>query len=364
VFWAQAPVAGQRADAESLYAAYSARDFDILGRTIDSRQTWDGHENAIHRLADAWKDRARDRQQPEWRANRVAFLVEAAAVVNRLDLAAAARLLTSARELLVLRPGLPGAENGILDDADRFEVAVYRRSLAILFTAPAAAHRYFQTIAPRLAAFRRSDAGRQLVARIDMVPVLLAEADTRPFVRDLGETAVAPAGVVPAGSGPILAVSLLRNQALTSLLKAFPATEGLPGDLAAEMAIRRGLLQHRLGRHDDALASLAAGMRLAADPAVRSWGFLFSARSYEALGRVDEAIAAYEQAVRSTWPQAQTAAVALSAALFLKGDRAQAEAWARIARTATRGDDPWWQYWYGDQRFSRALDTEIRTTLP
>jgi hypothetical protein len=151
------------------------------------------------------------------------------------------------------------------------------------------------------------------------------------------------------------------RQRLTAVLKTLPSRNDLPGDVAGEIEIRRGLLQYRLGDQEAALGSLTRGLATALDQSARYWGLLFRGRVLEATGRPAEGLRQFDEAVNLAWPRSQTAAIALAAAHLMAGDRAEADAWARIARSLPAGDDPWWEYWYGDQRFWAALRAEIRS---
>lgn len=355
-------------DVATLYAAYAAGSFDIVARTIATRDDWTDLDDQVSRLARSWKSEASGRRAPAWQPRRVAFLVDVAYVVSRFNVDSAAGLAGMARDLTEQRPGLPGDSDGALDDGDRFEVAVHRMALAMLASATGHASTYLRSIGPRLSAFRRSQAGRHLISRIEIVPFLLAEADTRPFVRDetslLSNYLAAFRGLGQSSAQPTTPpLERLRSE-LTWALERMPPPENLTTDVAAELSIRRGLALYRMQRYAEALDVLSDGLDHAVEPSVRYWGFLFRGRVLERTDRLAEAIAAYDEAVRAAWPRAQTAAVALSAARFIAGDRPQAEAWARLARTATAGDDPWWEYWYGDQRFARALLSELRSAKP
>lgn len=121
-------------------------------------------------------------------------------------------------------------------------------------------------------------------------------------------------------------------------------------ETAIEARVRKGWLFHRAGRHDDALAVLEAAGDSALDPFVGYLRHLFRGRVLAALGRADDAIAAYGAAVAFA-PSAQSAKVGLMSTLLARGDAdgAQAEAEA-IQRLPAAAWDPWWRYWHGDYR--------------
>jgi tetratricopeptide (TPR) repeat protein len=121
-------------------------------------------------------------------------------------------------------------------------------------------------------------------------------------------------------------------------------------ETAAEARVRKGLLLHRAGRHDAALATLDAAGDPPRDAFVSHLRHVFRARALAALGRVDDAVTAYRAAVAIA-PSAQSARVGLMGALLTRGDAPGAEAEAEaIQRLPPDSVDPWWRYWYGDAR--------------
>ncbi len=109
----------------------------------------------------------------------------------------------------------------------------------------------------------------------------------------------------------------------------------------------------RLGRPADALELLAKLGDRIEDPVIRYWGRLFHGRAFEALGRRDEAVRAYEDALTQV-PGAQAPAVALSALELGRNRLEQAYRWAAAVRTApVEMADPWWKYLADDYRLFR-----------
>jgi tetratricopeptide (TPR) repeat protein len=133
----------------------------------------------------------------------------------------------------------------------------------------------------------------------------------------------------------------------------------------AEARVRLGYVLFRLGRFDEATRELERAVEDAQDPYVSYLGTLFLGAVRERAGRLTEAIDVYRKA-RAIGPECQIAAVALSHALFLTGDRTAAAAVARDATSMNPADceDAWWSYDYGQARkideTMDALRLEIR----
>jgi tetratricopeptide (TPR) repeat protein len=268
------------------------------------------------------------------------------------------RLLNLTRRLVIARPGGGGSP----DPMDRFEVAIHRAAVSVLFQVPDEAKVYLLDIEGRLASARKTPAGALLVARLDLARALLVETRTRPIARDSTREVVVVSGGNRAAPVPVDADRLDRQR----LIEAFTAlrTSFQDSEVAAEVSIRRGFIAHRLDQHVEALTLLDAGLRQTRDSSVQHWGWLFRGRVLQQTGRLDEAAESYERAVAND-PLAQTAATALAAVRLLQDRRAEAERWAQAARTTpVTHVDPWWEYWYGDQRFLPALLAEIRGAHP
>ena len=133
---------------------------------------------------------------------------------------------------------------------------------------------------------------------------------------------------------------------------AFPETR-------AEAHVRLAWLLHRIGRHEEALATLQAGPIRTPDADIAYLRHLFTGNVLLALNRFDAAAQAFEFANVAV-PGAQSARVALMNAMTLKGDTASALRLATEIETAEGVLDPWWTYWFGDYRwYEQALD-EVR----
>jgi hypothetical protein len=131
-------------------------------------------------------------------------------------------------------------------------------------------------------------------------------------------------------------------------------------DTEAEARVRGGRFLYNLGFHARALTLLNAGSTAKADQEVRYFSELVRGQVLRALGRPDEAIAAFRAAL-AAWPNAQSARVALMTLLVNRGDREGAAALAVSAQTATDEDfDPWWTYWLGDFRAYPAMLDRLR----
>jgi len=147
-----------------------------------------------------------------------------------------------------------------------------------------------------------------------------------------------------AASTPAARTHLAAARDLYEAALAWPTT-------ATEARLRLAYLLHRIGEDRDALARLdEAGTAPTQDGSLRYLHQLFRGYALDALGRSDEAIAAYRAAL-VLLPSAQSARVSLMNALFKRGDRAEAEALAeRVQTEASSAFDPWWTYWQGQHR--------------
>jgi VWFA-related protein len=130
----------------------------------------------------------------------------------------------------------------------------------------------------------------------------------------------------------------------------FPETE-------AEARVRAARYLYSLGNYDRALTMLTAATLQSPDKEIRYFADLARGQILRALGRSDEAAAAFKSAL-TTWPGAQSARVALMTLLVNRGERDQAAAMAEAVQTASDNDfDPWWTYWLGDFRgYPQVLD--------
>ena len=79
-----------------------------------------------------------------------------------------------------------------------------------------------------------------------------------------------------------------------------------------------------------------------------------------ALGRTDEAEAAYRAALE-VWPRAQSGEVSLMTLWLGRGSRVAAESAAEAVQVAPAAQfDPWWMYWQGDYRAYDAIARRLR----
>ncbi len=133
----------------------------------------------------------------------------------------------------------------------------------------------------------------------------------------------------------------------------FPETE-------TEARVRAARFLYGLGNHERALSLLNESTRISADKELRYFADLVRGQTLRALGRHDEAAAAFRRALE-TWPGAQSARVALMTLLVNRGNHQEAAALAEAAQTASDEDfDPWWTYWLGDFRAYAAILEKLR----
>ena len=120
--------------------------------------------------------------------------------------------------------------------------------------------------------------------------------------------------------------------------------------VAAEATLRMGHVQHRLGRHDAAIATWANIESLKPDPPVLYLAHLFRGLANESYGRIDQAKAAYLAALKIS-PLAHSANVRLAALSFVHGGADPYPAVDALLRDNDPRRDPWWSYYAADWRF-------------
>jgi Tfp pilus assembly protein PilF len=130
-------------------------------------------------------------------------------------------------------------------------------------------------------------------------------------------------------------------------------------ETAAEARMRGAWFLSRIGKFDEALA-LVEPRPTVTDKYVLYLTDLVRGQIFRARGRLDDAAKAYRDAL-TTWPDAQSARVALMTLQLSRGDRQEAGKLAETAET-TPGDqfDPWWTYWLGDYRVYPAIVAKLR----
>jgi hypothetical protein len=116
----------------------------------------------------------------------------------------------------------------------------------------------------------------------------------------------------------------------------------------------------RIGRLDDAIRLADVAPPAGTDPYVLYLTHLVRGQILRARSRPDDAAKAYRDAL-TTWPDAQSARVALMTLVLGRGDRQEAAQLAAAAETASGSQsDPWWTYWLGDYRAYPAIVAKLR----
>jgi tetratricopeptide (TPR) repeat protein len=115
-----------------------------------------------------------------------------------------------------------------------------------------------------------------------------------------------------------------------------------------EARVRHGGVLSQLGRHEDAIGELTRVVETGATPDLLYFSHLFLGRSYEALGRNEDALLVLERAA-TLYPNAQTPRLAMSEIARRMGNRAaarvQLDVLARLPVAETQREDPWWNYY-------------------
>jgi VWFA-related protein len=177
---------------------------------------------------------------------------------------------------------------------------------------------------------------------------LLARAFVTDQKRAL-DTLVSPKGdLSPAASAHVDVVGAMYDEAAAA------------PEASAEARLRKSWLLQRAGKRDQALAMLDGLGDLSQDTLLAHLRHLLRGRVLDSLGRNEEAVQAYREALALA-PDAQSARVGLMAALQRMGDHAGARVVAEaIQNTVTDTIDPWWRYWQGDYRLFPTVITRLR----
>ena len=120
--------------------------------------------------------------------------------------------------------------------------------------------------------------------------------------------------------------------------------------VAAEATLRMGHVQHRLARHDAALATWANIEAMNPDPAVLYLAHLFRGLAHESYGRTDAARDSYLAALKIS-PKAHSANMRLAALSYVHGGQDPYPAIDALLRDNDPRRDPWWSYYAADWRF-------------
>ena len=164
---------------------------------------------------------------------------------------------------------------------------------------------------------------------------------------------------VSTGDLPKESLEAWRRERAAQAINLFERLLQVP-DLKAEAHLRIGILQLTLRQHEPALKHFGA-VADASDRFVAYLARLNSGRVLEAQGQLEQAEAMYRRA-RAAIPHAQSAATALTALLFRRGQIDESLALAAEA-LAAHDDDPWHQVGYGDLRLLPDLMSTLRETI-
>ncbi len=186
----------------------------------------------------------------------------------------------------------------------------------------------------------------------------LQETLGAPRIQDYVRVTTLPNGLVIRGvSSP--QTHLRRAESL--LRKALAADSHF-----VEANLRLGRVLTQLKRPEEALPYLQAAIAESHDRTVTYYAHLFSGDAALAVGRLPDSKLSYEIAV-ALYPDSQASRLGLASALRAGGDRPAAL--AAMARTLVKppasreGDDPWWDYYFGDAANVDRLMEELREPL-
>lgn len=331
----------------ALYAAYTSGDYTAIPRAFPDAKSFDAARRDLQQTLRLW--------QKTWRPSQAAFLLELSFAAFDRQWDDASELMGGTRNVVLSRP-LPPGRNA---EEDAFELAFHRAAITFYLGRQRIdfADVYLTALAGRVDLVPATSGKPRLVDPwMTFARGMISEIKTSPAMRqeeDSGATSTLTIAASDTGG---------RHEAELAITS-YDRVKGFP-DVAAEAAVRRGLLHLRLGRPADALAAFGEADAAPGDPSVRYWSELFRGRALEAMTQPVEAAAAYERA-SAMFPSAPTPVVAL-ASLWQRHDRpGDAVKWATAAMNRPRGGlDPWWLYWRGDIRHSEARLAELRRGRP
>ena len=188
----------------------------------------------------------------------------------------------------------------------------------------------------------------------------------RPALQQAGTTIddvmrAAGRGAAVRGGPPRRVVARQSNLYAACLREALRRYEAASesSDVQAEAIVRGAWVRFQLGETEAAFRTLGS-VQPGADRELAYWASLFLGRIADVLGRDRDAERAYRAALLAA-PDAQTAAIGLTLALFRMNRSEEAEAMGMAVRTRSAAAvDPWWIYHGGDQRFVARWIGELR----
>lgn len=205
------------------------------------------------------------------------------------------------------------------------------------------------------------DSAREVVA--DAPDVLYGEACLQeifgaPRIQDYAAVAMRQ-GVV------ILGVSSAQAHFKRAADMLRKALVGRPDFLEARLRLGRLLVEQK--QYDAAINELGQVVQATEDRALRYYGLIFTGDALLSLDRAAEARAAFEQAL-AVYPRAQAARIGLAAAFRTMSDRQSAVQAVMATMSlpgASRGgsDEPWWNYYDGDEGSVDRLLAELRASF-
>lgn len=195
----------------------------------------------------------------------------------------------------------------------------------------------------------------------DAAEVLFGEACLQESLGSPPEQEYVRITILPNGS-QFLGVESAQGhfrRAESLLRRALAADPGL-----IEARLRLGRVLGQQDRYEAALSELAQVVAAPPDRRLGYYAHLFIGEATQALGRLDEAQAAYRTAIE-LYPHTQSARIGLGAALRAAGDRSAAitailPTLSEPVGSRDASDDPWWNYYDGDAANLTALMDRLR----
>jgi tetratricopeptide (TPR) repeat protein len=341
---------------DAVLAAYVGGDFTIVDRTFT-------RSIEVQKLLRLDKPRELDRWLGPWHRGKALLLLEFARASARVAPQFVRTLVEIGRRYVAAAPPEPG-------DGGSFLRIWHRAAAALLHGATDP-----ERVEEHVADLDRANGG---AGRIDS-RLLLARATAqesrcwqrrptldRPTVRVQGLLSSADARVQDDPDAPTKAQAEDLQRKHSACLKEAQlrfeaATTGEEAD-ADEARVRGAWVLIQDGRASEAISWLdAANPR--DDRDLQYWHALFRGRALSALGRHQEAVAAYRAAL-GLYPRAQSAGTGLVLALLHLDRFAEADEVARSVREGgAMTPDAWIHYPFGDQRFAGMWIESLRTIL-
>jgi hypothetical protein len=341
-----------------LFHAYAAGDFDIVARTLQTRDDFpvahpagriDVRAERIDQL-NHWAAALEKDWHGEWRPVQATFLLEVAVAASKIASpdAEVGVLLSTGGTRVIRRPTPFGANAA----DDRFENTWHRAAVGLLEGLP---NDSLPRTGPTMA-----------TAYLDVIEKRYGAAHVHDFA---GLIALARAIALAQGCCALLDFKTLDSRGedptvagtakLDAAIHAFDVAAKYP-DTRQEALVRGAFLLLQRQRLEQALHQLDGLQDDPRDPDLAYWAHVIGGRVRDALHRFDDGAREYRAAL-AVRPHAQSGGIGLTLDLLRGGHRDDAAGIATDVVTAPKDVlDPWWTFDAADARFVQAWLVELR----